>query len=111
MKNTGPAQQPADGTTRLAVARLLLEQGPVSAVSVAEQLELTVPAVRRHLDALLADNQACTRDAPQRKTRGRGRPAKLFLLTEAGRARFGHASFKIASAKTKTARAFPPDTR
>jgi predicted ArsR family transcriptional regulator len=98
VKNTGPAQQPADGSTRLAVARLLLEQGPVSAVSVAEQLELSVPAVRRHLDALLADNQACTRDAPQRKTRGRGRPAKLFLLTEAGRARFGHAYDDLAVA-------------
>jgi predicted ArsR family transcriptional regulator len=97
VKNTGPAQQPADGTTRLAVARLLLEQGPVSAVSVAEQLELSVPAVRRHLDALLVD-QACTRDAPQRKTRGRGRPAKLFLLTEAGRARFGHAYDDLAVA-------------
>jgi predicted ArsR family transcriptional regulator len=98
VKNTGPAQQPVDGTTRLAVARLLLEQGPVSAVSVAEQLELSVPAVRRHLDALLADNQACTRDAPQGRTRGRGRPAKLFLLTEAGRARFGHAYDDLAVA-------------
>jgi predicted ArsR family transcriptional regulator len=98
VKNIGPAQQQVDGSTRLAVARLLLEQGPVGAVAVAEQLELSVPAVRRHLDALLADNQACTRDAPQRQTRGRGRPAKLFLLTEAGRARFGHAYDDLAVA-------------
>ncbi|MBE1462961.1 helix-turn-helix transcriptional regulator [Kibdelosporangium phytohabitans] len=98
MKNTGPAQQAADGSTRLAVARLLLEQGPVSAVAIAEQLKLSGPAVRRHLDALLVDGQACTRDAPQRKARGRGRPAKLFLLTEAGRARFGHAYDDLAVA-------------
>jgi predicted ArsR family transcriptional regulator len=98
VKKTGPAQQAVDGSTRLAVARLLLEQGPVSAAAIAEDLKLSGPAVRRHLDALLADNQACTRDAPQGRTRGRGRPAKLFLLTEAGRARFGHAYDDLAVA-------------
>ncbi|WP_373290028.1 helix-turn-helix transcriptional regulator [Longimycelium tulufanense] len=88
----------ADGGTRHAVARLLLEQGPVTAAAVAEELGLSPAAVRRHLDALLADGEACTRDAPRRGRRGRGRPARLFLLTEAGRARFGHAYDDIAVA-------------
>ncbi|MEU4741406.1 metalloregulator ArsR/SmtB family transcription factor [Actinosynnema sp. NPDC023658] len=102
MKNAGieltavPAGH--DGRTRHAVARLLLEQGPVTAASVAEQLGLSPTAVRRHIDALVADGEASSREAPRRGQRGRGRPAKLFLLTEQGRARFGHAYDDLAVA-------------
>ncbi|WP_410618865.1 helix-turn-helix transcriptional regulator [Amycolatopsis sp. cmx-8-4] len=94
--NAVPSQVSAEGKTRSEVARLLLEQGPMTAVVVAEQLGISPAAVRRHLDALLADGEAETRDAPRRGPRGRGRPAKLFLLTEAGRARFGHAYDDLA---------------
>jgi predicted ArsR family transcriptional regulator len=79
-----------DGRTREAVARLLMEQGPVTAPDVAAALELSAPAVRRHLDALIADGEAELREAPRRGPRGRGRPARQYLLTDAGRARFGH---------------------
>lgn len=89
---------PADGRTRQAVARLLLEQGPTTAAAVAEALKLSPAAVRRHLDALIADREVGTRDAPRQGHRGRGRPAKLFLLTESGRARFGHAYDDLAVA-------------
>lgn len=85
-----------DGRTRHLVARLLLEQGPVSAASVADKLGLSAAAVRRHLDALLADGEACERPAPAPGHRGRGRPAKHFALTEQGRARFGHAYDDLA---------------
>ncbi|MGH3917083.1 MAG: helix-turn-helix transcriptional regulator [Pseudonocardiaceae bacterium] len=105
MKNVGAdstsrAQLPAggDGRTREAVARTLLEHGPVSAAEVADSLGLSAAAVRRHLDALLADGQATTRSAPRHGPRGRGRPAKLFLLTAGGRARFGHAYDDLAAA-------------
>jgi predicted ArsR family transcriptional regulator len=90
--------QHADGRTRQSVARLLLERGPVTASVVAEALGLSPAAVRRHLDALVVDGEVCTRDAPRRGRRGRGRPAKLFLLTESGRARFGHAYDDLAVA-------------
>nr|WP_245614343.1 metalloregulator ArsR/SmtB family transcription factor [Actinokineospora inagensis] len=90
------AGQQADGRTREGVARLLLERGPVTAVAIAEALGLSPTAVRRHLDALVADGEAYTRDAPRREVRGRGRPARLFLLTEAGRSRFGHAYDDLA---------------
>jgi predicted ArsR family transcriptional regulator len=86
----------AEGRTRHEVARLLLEQGPMTAAVVAEQLGISPTAVRRHLDALVADGEADTRDASRREPRGRGRPAKLFLLTEPGRARFGHAYDDLA---------------
>lgn len=107
MKNVGAAQdagdqvvpvetQHADGRTRQAVARLLLERGPVTAAVIADALGLSPAAVRRHLDVLVAENEVRTREQPQQKQRGRGRPAKLYLLTEAGRSRFGHAYDDLA---------------
>ncbi len=100
----GPVSQPAagpacgDGRTRESVARMLLEHGPVTAAQVADALGLSSAAVRRHLDALLAGGQASYRSAPLRGPRGRGRPAKLFLLTAVGRARFGHTYDDLAVA-------------
>jgi predicted ArsR family transcriptional regulator len=92
-----PAHAQPEGRTRLAVARLLLEQGPITAAEVAAELELSAAAVRRHLDALIADGEAETRDAPRRTRRSRGRPAKHFLLTDAGRVRFGHGYDDLAT--------------
>nr|WP_252443258.1 transcriptional regulator [Pseudonocardia humida] len=81
---------PADGRTREAVARLLMERGPVAAAEVAEELGLSGPAVRRHLDALIADDEAQVATPVRRGPRGRGRPARHYTLTDTGRARFGH---------------------
>ncbi|GAA5173785.1 transcriptional regulator [Pseudonocardia eucalypti] len=98
MPGVGPRASAGEGGTRIEVARLLLEHGPVTAAEVAAELKLSAPAVRRHLDALIAHGEATTRDAPRRGRRGRGRPAKLFLLTEAGRVRFGHGYDDLAVA-------------
>jgi predicted ArsR family transcriptional regulator len=86
----GPEAGHPEGRTRTAVARLLMEQGPCTAAAVAAELELSAPAVRRHLDALIETGEAQVRDAARRGPRGRGRPARHYLLTDAGRARFGH---------------------
>jgi predicted ArsR family transcriptional regulator len=87
-----------DGRTRAAVARLLMEQGPIAAAAVAAELELSAPAVRRHLDALIADGEVEVREASRRGPRGRGRPARHYLLTDTGRARFGHGYDDLAVA-------------
>jgi predicted ArsR family transcriptional regulator len=89
-------EQQAEGRTRHGVARLLLERGPITAAAVAQTLGLSPAAVRRHLDTLVEAGEAEYRDAPRRGHRGRGRPAKLWLLTETGRARFGHAYDDLA---------------
>lgn len=87
-----------EGRTRAAVARLLMEQGPVTAASVATELELSGPAVRRHLDAMIADGEADTRrPTATARPRGRGRPAKEYILTDAGRVRFGHGYDDLAT--------------
>jgi len=86
--------------TRDEVARLLLEQGPATAAALGERLGISPTAVRRHLDALVADGQATDRE--QRPLgggqRGRGRPPREFLLTADGRASFPHAYDDLATA-------------
>ncbi|HEY2223707.1 metalloregulator ArsR/SmtB family transcription factor [Actinomycetospora sp.] len=83
------ARSAADGRTRDAVVRVLLEQGPTTAGVLADQLRLSGPGVRRHLDALVDEGSVATRDAPHSAGRKRGRPARQFLLTASGRARIG----------------------
>lgn len=77
---------------------MLLEHGPVTAARVASLLGLSSAAVRRHLDALIADGRASYRTAARRGPRSRGRPAKFFLLTAAGRAQFEHTYDDLAVA-------------
>jgi predicted ArsR family transcriptional regulator len=76
----------ADRRTRERVAQLLLELGPATASALGERLGLTPAAVRRHLDAMLAAGAIVAREAPARARRGRGRPPKLFALSDAGHA-------------------------
>jgi predicted ArsR family transcriptional regulator len=87
-----------EGRTREAVARLLMERGPVAAAEVAEVLGLSGPAVRRHVDALIADGEAQVAKPAHRGPRGRGRPARHYALTDTGRARFGHGYDDLAVA-------------
>lgn len=88
--------QGIESTTRARVARLILEHGPVTAAALGERLGLTPAAVRRHLDALLGDGMIEPRTVRPRGQRGRGRPAKLFAITDAGRSAFEHAYDDLA---------------
>ena len=63
-----------------------VEQGPVSASGLAGRLGLTPAAVRRHLDAMLADGVVEAREHAHAGPRGRGRPAREFVLTDRGHA-------------------------
>ena len=88
----------AESRTRDRVARLLLEVGPQTATELSDRLGMGAPGVRRHLDAMVADGLVEGRDAPTRGHRGRGRPARVFSLTESGRGRFPHTYDDLASA-------------
>ena len=74
-----------DQPTRERVVRSVLVNGPSTAVALAERLQLTPAAVRRHLDQLIDDGTLEAREPRISAVRGRGRPAKVFALTEAGR--------------------------
>lgn len=102
MKNIGPSQTPAadmavdDAPTREKVATTLLTHGASTAADLAVELGLTPAAVRRHLDQLLADGVIEARDQRITGQRGRGRPAKAFVITDAGRDHFNHAYDELA---------------
>jgi len=79
------------------VARLILENGPVTATGLGTRLGLTPAAVRRHLDHLLANGLIETRIARVYGNRGRGRPARMFAITDAGRSAFEHTYDDLAT--------------
>jgi predicted ArsR family transcriptional regulator len=76
---------PSPGAER--VARSLLDGGPATATELAGRLGHSPTVVRRHLDALMtqgivrADDQRPFGPTP---VRGRGRPARIFSLTDEG---------------------------
>ncbi|MFF0720769.1 helix-turn-helix transcriptional regulator [Micromonospora sp. NPDC003816] len=79
----------ADLSTRDRVTQLLLERRAATAAQLGDALGLSPAAIRRHLDAMLADGDVVAREQTVRGHRGRGRPAKVFLLTDAARSRCG----------------------
>ena len=87
----------ADGPTKGQVARLILELGPSTAATLGSRLGLTPAAIRRHLDNLLAEGLIETRTARAYGNRGRGRPAKVFVITDAGRSAFEHTYDDLAT--------------
>jgi len=87
----------AEQSTRARVARLILENGPVTAAALGTTLGLTPAAVRRHLDHLLQEGMIQTRVARVYGNRRRGRPAKVFAITDAGRSAFEHAYDDLAA--------------
>ncbi len=84
----GAAPGAADQPTRERVVRSILVDGPSTAADLAERLALTPAAVRRHLDHLLDQGVLEARDPRPTTSRGRGRPAKVFAITDAGREHF-----------------------
>ncbi|MFF4043255.1 MULTISPECIES: helix-turn-helix transcriptional regulator [unclassified Streptomyces] len=108
MKNVGEARETPVGThqeefatgersTRNRVARSILDHGPSTVTELAGRLGLTPAAVRRHLDALVADDVVEAREQRVYGTRTRGRPAKVFALTDCGRDAFDQSYDKLAA--------------
>ncbi|MET0839878.1 MAG: helix-turn-helix domain-containing protein [Marmoricola sp.] len=85
-----------DQPTRERVVRSILSNGPSTAAALAERLELTPAAVRRHLDQLVEEGSLEAREPRVTAARRRGRPAKVFLLTDAGRDRLDQAYDDLA---------------
>ncbi|MER6415413.1 helix-turn-helix transcriptional regulator [Streptomyces humidus] len=108
MKNVGEVREPPTGThqeelatgersTRNRVARSILDHGPSTVTQLAGRLGLTPAAVRRHLDALVADDVVQAREQRVYGARTRGRPAKVFALTDCGRDAFDQSYDKLAA--------------
>ncbi|MEU0402871.1 metalloregulator ArsR/SmtB family transcription factor [Streptomyces sp. NPDC006197] len=100
MKNVGaaPVEELAtrERSTRNRVARSILDHGPSTVADLAARLRLTQAAVRRHLDSLVAENVVEAREKRVYGTRARGRPAKVFALTDCGRDAFDQSYDSLA---------------
>jgi predicted ArsR family transcriptional regulator len=92
-----PPSRASEQGTRARIARLIMEHGPVTAAGLSARLGLTPAAVRRHLDNLLAEGLIELRRARSYGARGRGRPARIFAITDAGRSTFVHAYDDLAT--------------
>jgi predicted ArsR family transcriptional regulator len=68
----------------------ILQNGPSTAADLARLLDLTPAAVRRHLDHLVEEGTVSAAEQRVYGTRGRGRPARVFKLTESGRDGLDH---------------------
>ena len=99
---SGPTLKSSDDPrTRDAVARSILENGPSTAAALSERLGLTSAGIRRHLDILVADSILEAREPRISSTRGRGRPSKVFVMTDSGREKFEHSYDDLAVAALK----------
>jgi predicted ArsR family transcriptional regulator len=90
-----------DLRTRDRVARSILENGPTSATLLAARLGFTPAGIRRHLDALVSDGVLEAREPHVALMRGRGRPSKVFVMTDAGREKFEHTYDDLAVSALK----------
>ena len=79
-----------DAPTRARVVQTILQNGPSTAADLARLLDLTPAAVRRHLDHLVEEGTVSAAEQRVYGTRGRGRPARVFKLTESGRDGLDH---------------------
>lgn len=97
LRNTIVVKKGEDKTRDL-VARTILENGPQSAVDLSDRLKLTPAGIRRHLDLLVESGLLEAREPHRAATslRGRGRPSKVFVLTDLGREKFEHSYDDLA---------------
>lgn len=77
----------------------LLSDGPATAAELSARLGITAAGVRKHLDALEAAGDVVAGDRPPfgpSPGPRRGRPAKIYALTDTGRSRFEQAYDDLA---------------
>jgi predicted ArsR family transcriptional regulator len=86
-----------DQPTRDRVCREILQRGPITARELGSTLGLTPAAVRRHLDGLSEQGAITTHDSPDAARRGRGRPARRYVLTSNGHAMMSTAYDDLAA--------------
>ena len=82
--------------TREAIARSILENGPSTALALSERLGITPAGIRRHLDALESEGAIEAREPRVTVKAGRGRPSKVFVMTDRGRTSFEHSYDDLA---------------
>ncbi len=91
-----PAEE-LDCSTRQRILRLVVEDGPVSVVQLAADLDLTTAGVRRHVAALVQAGEISEHGGPVPGRAGRGRPARRYVATARGQAVLSSAYSDLAA--------------
>ncbi len=83
---SNPGQHVLEARTRDRVRQTISELGPLTAAALASRLGLTPAAVRRHLDHLVEQGAIQEHEPAPAGALGRrrGRPARAYILSEAG---------------------------
>ena len=87
-----------ESSTRRRILRLVVEEGPVSVVELAADLDLTTAGVRRHMAALEDGGQIAVHRVAVTGRAGRGRPARRYVATAVGQAVLDSAYSELAAA-------------
>ena len=101
LRNTYVVKKTEPDKTRDQVARTILESGPATAAALAKKLAITPAGIRRHLDSLISEGVLASKDPYQSLERGRGRPSKVFVMTDTGREKFEHSYDDLAVSALK----------
>jgi len=101
LRNTYVVKKTEPDKTRDQVARTILEGGPATAATLAKKLAITPAGIRRHLDSLISEGVLASKNPYQSVERGRGRPSKVFVMTDAGREKFEHSYDDLAVSALK----------
>ncbi len=94
------AEEP-DASTRERVLASLLTHGASTVAELAERLGLTSAAIRRHLSALTDSGRVSSEPERVHGQRGRGRPARVYVLTRSGRSQFYQGYDELAAQALK----------
>src|SRR5689334_24979489 len=86
----------SDAGTRQRVLQIVATSGPVSAAELAAQLDLAPAGIRRHLGVLEATDQITVHEGTS-APKGRGRPARRYVVTRRGQAALSHRYAELAS--------------
>lgn len=87
-----------DASTRQRVLELVISLGPVASAELAERLALTTAGIRRHIGALENEGLITAHEPGGAVAPRRGRPARHYVATAAGRARLADAYSDLAAA-------------
>ncbi|MEE1620212.1 helix-turn-helix transcriptional regulator [Zafaria sp. J156] len=91
-----PAAPETEERTRDRVLSAVLQEGPVSAAELGEQLGFTPAAMRRHLDALSRQGLVEVKLVANHPA-GAGRPARRYVLSHRGQTKLGNDYLDIAT--------------
>lgn len=92
-----PLPEAEPDSTRRHILQLIVEEGPVSVVQLARELDLTAAGIRRHVAALEDSGEITEHTGPVPGRAGRGRPARRFVATPQGQEALTSAYSELAA--------------